>query len=147
MRADGWSRPCHACPLLAAFRNGRSFRRGAASRSRTCRKPYRVISASPCAGASDAAICADVRSAMRFFALDPFTVAGFVGVAAIVTAYFANQQGWLSAEDWRFPAANLVGSLLILASLWTAWNFPSAVIEVVWAAISLYGLSRHLRRR
>jgi len=84
---------------------------------------------------------------MRFFALDPFTVAGFVGVAAIVTAYFANQQGWLSAEDWRFPAANLVGSLLILASLWTAWNFPSAVIEVVWAAISLYGLSRHLRRR
>jgi len=84
---------------------------------------------------------------MRFFALDTFTVAGFVGVAAIVTAYFANQQGWLSAEDWRFPAANLVGSLLILASLWTAWNFPSAVIEVIWAAISLYGLSRHLRRR
>jgi hypothetical protein len=79
--------------------------------------------------------------------LDPYTVTGFVGVACIVTAYFANQMGRLDAEDWRFPAANLVGSLLILASLWTAWNFPSAVIEVIWAAISLYGLSRRLRQR
>ena len=80
-------------------------------------------------------------------AFDPYTAAGFVGVALIVAAYFTNQQDWLGSEDWRFPAANLAGSLLILASLYTAWNFPSAVIEVIWAAISLYGLSRHLRRR
>ena len=77
--------------------------------------------------------------------MDPYTYVGFVGVGLIVSAYFANQQGWLSAEDWRFPAANLAGSLLILASLWTAWNFPSAVIEVVWAAISIYGLIRRWR--
>jgi ABC-type branched-subunit amino acid transport system permease subunit len=79
--------------------------------------------------------------------VDPYTSVGFVGVGAIVAAYFANQQGWLNAEDWRFPTANLVGSLLILVSLWTAWNFPSAVIEVIWAAISLYGLARRWRRR
>jgi hypothetical protein len=79
--------------------------------------------------------------------LDPFTVAGFVGVGFIVVAYFANQQGWLNAEDWQFPAANLFGSLLILTSLWTAWNLPSAVIEVIWAAISVYGLGRRWRRR
>jgi len=78
--------------------------------------------------------------------LDAYTVVGFVGVGAIVVAYFANQQGWLDAENWRFPAANLAGSLLILVSLWTAWNFPSAVIEVIWAAISLYGLLRRRRR-
>ena len=76
---------------------------------------------------------------------DAYTAAGFVGVALIVAAYFANQQDWLGSSDWRFPAANLAGSLLILASLYTAWNFPSAVIEVIWAAISLYGLTRHLR--
>jgi hypothetical protein len=78
--------------------------------------------------------------------VDPNTSAGFVGVAIIVSAYFANQQDWLTSEDWRFPAANLIGSLLILASLWTAWNAPSAVIEVIWAAISVYGLTRRLRR-
>ena len=79
--------------------------------------------------------------------MEPYTDAGFIGVAVIVTAYFANQQGWLNAEGWRFPGANLVGSLLILASLWTAWNLPSAVIEMICAAISLYGLSRRLRWR
>lgn len=81
--------------------------------------------------------------------MDLYTVAGFIGVAFIVVAYLANQQDWLSGEDWRFPAANLLGSLLILASLHSGWNFPSAVIETIWAAISLYGLSRRLllRRR
>ena len=79
--------------------------------------------------------------------MDPLTAIGLVGVGLIVVAYFASQQGWLSAADWRFPAANLAGSLLILSSLYTQWNFPSAVIEVVWSAISLYGLGRHLLRR
>ncbi len=79
--------------------------------------------------------------------MDGYTDAGFVGVAIIVTAYFTNQQGWLSSEDWRFPAANLLGSLLILTSLWTNWNAPSVVIEVIWSAISLFGLSRRAWRR
>jgi hypothetical protein len=79
--------------------------------------------------------------------MDAFTTVGFVGVGLIVVAYFANQQGALDARDWRFPATNLAGSLLILVSLSTAWNFPSVVIEVIWAAISLYGLLRRPRRR
>ena len=37
--------------------------------------------------------------------VDSLTSVGFVGVGLIVAAYFANQQGWLNAEDWRFPAA------------------------------------------
>jgi hypothetical protein len=75
---------------------------------------------------------------------DPFAATGLVGTAILVVAYFANQHGSLDAEDWRFPAANLAGSLLIAASLYTAWNLPSAVIEAFWIAISLYGV---LRRR
>lgn len=77
--------------------------------------------------------------------LDLFTVAGIVGAVIVVVAYFANQQGWLRSEDWRFPAANLVGAVLILASLSVAWNLPAAVIEAFWAAISLYGLARSRR--
>lgn len=78
--------------------------------------------------------------------MDPYTFAGLIGVGVIVATYFASQQGWLSATNWRFPAANLVGSLLILTSLYTQWNFPSVVIEVIWSAISLYGLYRHRPR-
>ena len=77
--------------------------------------------------------------------LDPFTLAGIIGTALIIVAYFGNQQGWLKGDDWRFPLANLIGSLLIMLSLVTAWNFL-AVVESFWAAISIYGLIRHAGR-
>jgi hypothetical protein len=70
---------------------------------------------------------------------------GFAGAAAIVAAYFANQQRWLRSEDWRYPLANLVGAALILVSLVFEWNFPSVVIEIFWIAISLYGTAKALR--
>jgi hypothetical protein len=69
---------------------------------------------------------------------------GFVGAAAIVAAYFANQQRWLRSEDWRYPFANLVGAALILVSLFFEWNFPSVVIEIFWVTISLYGMAKSL---
>ena len=72
--------------------------------------------------------------------MDLFGAVGLVGVGFILVAYFANQQRWLRSEDWRFPAANLVGSLLILVSLFAEWNTPSVVIEVFWIAISIHGL-------
>lgn len=65
---------------------------------------------------------------------------GFAGAAVLVAAYFANQQRWLPSEDWRYPAANLAGAVLILFSLLFTWNFPSVVIEVFWALISVWGL-------
>lgn len=79
--------------------------------------------------------------------LSVYNAIGFLGAAIIVVAYFAMQQRWLDALDWRFPAANLLGSLLILVSLWFEWNFPSAVIEIFWALISLLGLLRSLAER
>ncbi|HKT18158.1 MAG TPA: hypothetical protein VJR47_08960 [Stellaceae bacterium] len=78
---------------------------------------------------------------------DAPTAAGLLGAALLLTAYFATQQRWLSAGDWRFPLANLVGSCLILVSLATQWNWPAGVIEAAWAAISLMGLVRSLRAR
>lgn len=66
---------------------------------------------------------------------------GLFGAAIFVVAYFANQARWLRSDDWRFPAANLAGSLLILVSLFAEWNLPSVVIEGFWAAISVYGLT------
>ena len=77
--------------------------------------------------------------------LDLYMAAGFAGALLVVVAYLANQVGRLPSDDWRFPGANLAGSILILASLYSAWNFPSAVIELFWAAISIYGLLRPRR--
>jgi Na+-translocating ferredoxin:NAD+ oxidoreductase RnfD subunit len=83
---------------------------------------------------------------LQAMTLDPFTLAGILGTAFIIVAYFGNQQGWLRGEDWRFPLANLIGSLLIMLSLITAWNLSLAVIESFWAAISIYGLIRNAGR-
>lgn len=69
-------------------------------------------------------------------------LAGFAGAALVILAYLANQMGRLPSDDWRFPGANLAGSALILISLYSAWNWPSVVIELFWAAISIYGLAR-----
>ena len=72
---------------------------------------------------------------------------GFVGVVVVLGAYFANQRGWLDAADWRFAAANLLGSSLILVSLFDRWNLPSFVINFCWAAISVLGLVKGARTR
>jgi hypothetical protein len=76
--------------------------------------------------------------------IELYDVAGLAGAAIFVCAYFANQQRWLRSDDWRYPAANLLGALLILLSLWFEWNFPSAVIEIIWALISLWGIGKSL---
>ena len=76
-----------------------------------------------------------------------YDLVGLVGAAIIVAAYFANQQRWLASDDWRFPAANLVGASLILVSLWFDWNLPSVVIEAVWALVSIWGMVRSLADR
>ena len=75
-----------------------------------------------------------------------FLVLGLAGSLLVVGAYLLNQLGRLASSDWRFPAANLAGALAILLSLTDAWNLPAAVIEVFWAAISLFGLVRAFRQ-
>ena len=79
--------------------------------------------------------------------IEPYDIVGLAGAAIFVAAYFANQQRWLRSEDWRYPFANLIGAVLILVSLVFEWNFPSVVIEVFWAIISIYGMAKSLRER
>ncbi len=72
---------------------------------------------------------------------------GYLGAVIIGLGYFLNQRGLLASDDWRFPAANLAGSLLIISSLWFHPNTPSVLIELFWSSISLYGVQRNLRLR
>jgi hypothetical protein len=76
-----------------------------------------------------------------------YDLIGLAGAAVAVAAYFFNQQRWLRSDDWRYPFANLMAAALILVSLCFEWNFPSVVIEVFWAAISIWGTMRALADR
>ena len=76
-------------------------------------------------------------------ALTPYDALGLLGSALVIVAYFATQAGKLSATNWKFPFANLVGAVLIIVSLWADWNLAAFIVEAFWLAISLYGLIRY----
>ncbi len=76
---------------------------------------------------------------------DAFTLCGILGAGCYVAGYFANLRGWLKSNGRGFPAVNLIGALLVLISLFQAWNLPSVVVEVFWAAISVWGVLRNRR--
>ena len=79
-------------------------------------------------------------------ALGSLNLVGYFGAFVIAAAYFLNQRGTLRSDDWRYPAVNLAGSLMVMLSLVARPNLPSIVIEVFWSSISIYGVQRNWRR-
>lgn len=74
-------------------------------------------------------------------------LAGFAGMVLILAAYgYQTVQG-----DRTRPALqhglNLVGALLLVASLLVHVNVASLILESVWAVIALFGLWQALRAR
>lgn len=71
---------------------------------------------------------------------------GLIGSALFIVAFaYANM-----AESFNklwFNAANLIGAMLLLTSLWVNFNLAAFVLEVAWAMIALAGLIGALRAR
>jgi hypothetical protein len=74
-------------------------------------------------------------------------ILGVVGSLTIALTYFANLQGTISTEGWLYSLLNFAGAVLILISLYWAWNLPAAIMEGFWAGISAYGLARAIFAR
>jgi len=77
--------------------------------------------------------------------LNWYDYVGFAGVACVLGSYFALQAGKLAADSAKYQWANIVGSLLILVSLYYEPNKSSITIQITWIAISIYGLVRSRR--
>ena len=71
---------------------------------------------------------------------------GSLGVLIIVAAYLWLQIGRIAVQNVVFSGANLLGSMLILVSLYFNFNFSAVLIEIFWIIISLFGLVMGLRR-
>lgn len=74
-------------------------------------------------------------------------IIGILGVFLVVLAYFLLQYGKLPAHGFAYPVLNLLGALMIIFSLFYAWNLPSVIIETAWILVSLFGIVRTWRRR
>jgi hypothetical protein len=72
---------------------------------------------------------------------------GIIGVSIIITAYFLLQIGKLYTENILFSILNIIGSTLILYSLYFNWNLASVVIECFWILISLIGVYKYFNKK
>lgn len=72
-------------------------------------------------------------------------VIGLFGVSLILSAYLLINTGKLTVKALSYQLMNLVGSWLILYSLFFHWNLASVIIEIVWIAISSIGLYKAVK--
>lgn len=78
--------------------------------------------------------------------IDLIDAVGLAGSSLFVIAFIYANRAEVLDKRW-FNALNLAGALLLLWSLWHRFNLAAFVLEVVWAAIALYGLAKALRAR
>jgi hypothetical protein len=71
-----------------------------------------------------------------------YDLVSIVGVTIILYAYFFLQLNRLEASSYLYSTLNLIGSLLILFSLYFDWNLSAVIIEVAWVGISVLGIIR-----
>lgn len=71
-----------------------------------------------------------------------YQIAGLLGVTLFLSAYAMVSLGRWHEQQARFHAANFLGALCMLVSLFGQWNLAVCMLEVCWGAIALYGLIR-----
>lgn len=74
------------------------------------------------------------------FVVQNFNTIGIIGVILVLVAYLLLQIDKLKQDSVTYSLLNLVGSFLILVSLYFTWNLASGIIEIAWFLISLFGL-------
>jgi hypothetical protein len=72
-----------------------------------------------------------------------FDAIGMTGVFFYITAYAALQAGFLKGGGYTYTIMNLIAASLVLVSLTNNFNLSSAIIQITWIVISVFGLTRY----
>ena len=67
------------------------------------------------------------------------------GALLILAAFAAAQFGWLTVSSRTYLFLNLVGAVVLTYLAWEEEQWGFLLLEVVWAAVSLWSLVRVLR--
>ena len=67
-------------------------------------------------------------------------IIGSIGVILTLLSYFLLQTSRLKIEGITYSAANAMGSIMILYSLYYEANFSAILMESIWLIISVYGM-------
>jgi hypothetical protein len=68
---------------------------------------------------------------------------GLVGVALYIGAYAGLQFGFIKGSGYTYTILNMTAAAMVLVSLYNNFNLSSAIIQMTWIAISIFGLTRH----
>jgi hypothetical protein len=68
-----------------------------------------------------------------------------VGALLILAGFAAAQFGWLRVDSRAYLVLNLVGSAVLTYLAWHERQWGFLLLEVVWAAVSLWSLARVMR--
>lgn len=71
---------------------------------------------------------------------------GNIGIVMILGAYVALQTKRMEPGDVGYNLLNLFGAALVLISLIFKFNLSAFLIELAWLLISVYGLSKALKK-
>ena len=71
---------------------------------------------------------------------------GLMGVILVVYAYFLIQFEKVTVKDIKYSMLNVIGSILIIVSLFFNFNLSSFIIELFWVLISIFGIYRHIKK-
>jgi hypothetical protein len=67
---------------------------------------------------------------------------GILGVVIYMGSYVLLNVGCITGRGFHYTLMNMAAAICVLASLLQSFNLASAMIQVCWIAISLYGLAR-----
>ena len=74
-------------------------------------------------------------------------IAGWGGAGLILLGYLLISTGKLSGQSPTYQWINLFGALGFVINSWWHGAIPSAALNVVWAMIAIYALTRAARLR
>ena len=74
-------------------------------------------------------------------------IVGIIGAILIVFTYYLLQIGKISSSGILFSFLNALGAILLIISLSFTFNLGALLIEVFWAACSIYGIIKYLRSK
>jgi len=74
------------------------------------------------------------------------TLIGFGGALIVLIAFVLNQIHKLNEDDTTYDVLNLVGSAMLVAYALIIRSYPFAILNLVWAGVSLSDVVSDVRR-
>ncbi|MEM8825276.1 MAG: hypothetical protein AAGF30_16840 [Pseudomonadota bacterium] len=76
--------------------------------------------------------------------IPPLQLVGLAGACAYITNYVLITSRMITTESPVFFVNNLLASMLVIISLADAFNAATALIQIFWVGVSLWGLTSRL---